>query len=675
MTSPPPKKIVERVNSLHELLEEYNYQYYVLDDPTVPDAEYDRLFRELQAFEKEFPELVTENSPSQRVGGQPLDAFTQVIHPIPMLSLNNAFDDEEFFAFNQRIKDRLKTTDAIEYICEPKLDGLAVSLLYEAGRFVQAATRGDGVTGENITQNIRTIAMIPLHLRGNDYPARLEVRGEVYMPKKGFAALNEKAQQKGEKQFANPRNAAAGSLRQLDSRVAAQRPLEIFCYGVGLVEPALNIDNHYSLLNQLARWGFRINKNIIVANKEGHCIDYYQKILQKRESLPYEIDGVVYKVNEFEKQKQLGFISRAPRWAIAYKFPAEEDISQVLDIEFQVGRTGAITPVARLEPTFVGGVTVSNATLHNMDEVLRKDVRIGDRVIIRRAGDVIPEIVSVIKEKRPQGSQKVTLPKTCPVCDSDVIKPENEAVARCIGGLYCSAQQKEKIIHFASRKAMDIDGLGNKLIEQLVDRKMISTMADLYQLKPTELANIERMGMKSADNLLAALEKSKSTTFAKFLYALGIREVGEATANSLAQHFGDLPPLLEASEAILLQIPDVGPVVAAHLAHFFKQPHNREVIDALIHLGIHWPKSIKRENLPLAGYTYVLTGTYDQMNRDQAKARLQALGAKVSSSVSKKTTAVIAGSQPGSKLPKAEALGVAIMDEKELNTLFEKFEI
>lgn len=667
-----PDNIIREIGELRARIEEYNYQYYVLDSPTIPDPEYDRLFRQLQQIEVQFPELVTINSPSQRVGSKPLDVFSQVTHEIPMLSLNNAFCDEEVFAFYQRIKEKLKTDRAIDYVCEPKLDGLAVSLLYEEGRFVQGATRGDGAAGENITQNVRTIAMVPLHLRGQDFPTRLEVRAEVYMPKQGFNEFNAKALKKGEKQFVNPRNAAAGSLRQLDSRITAQRPLALFCYGIGIVEPALDITNHYDLLMQLAHWGFRVNEHIALAQSEAECIDYYRGLLTQREELPYEIDGVVYKANQFDDQKQLGFISRAPRWAIAYKFPAEEEMSEVLDVEFQVGRTGAITPVARLKPTFVGGVTVSNATLHNMDEVQRKDVRVGDNVIIRRAGDVIPEIVSVIMEKRPAKTRSIKLPATCPICDSEIIKPVNEAVARCTGGLYCSAQRKEGIKHFASRKAMDIEGLGDKLVEQLVNRNIISNVADLYRLKATQLAEIERMGLKSAENICLALEKSKSTTLAKFLYSLGIREVGEATAGNLADYYGELAPLLQASEAQLQQIPEVGPIVAAHISHFFKQSHNREIINALINLGINWPKTVKQEKRPLAGYTYVLTGTYTQFTRDEAKARLQQLGAKVSSSVSKKTTAVIAGSKPGSKLAKAEELGIKVMDQAALNALFKE---
>lgn len=671
MTKTVSAQVLQKIKNLRGQIAEHNYKYYILDEPSIPDAEYDRLFRELEELEAQYPETVTINSPTQRVGAKPLSAFSQVTHELPMLSLGNAFSNEEVQAFNQRITDRLQSSDSITYVCEPKLDGLAVSILYENGQFKRAATRGDGTIGEDITQNVRTIPTVPMQLRGHDYPNRLEVRGEVYMPKLGFNQLNQKAQENNEKQFANPRNAAAGSLRQLDPNITAKRPLEIYCYSVGITEPEISQTNHYAVLQQLQQWGFRINDKIQCVNGVQACLDYYKNIAEERNDLAYEIDGVVYKVNDFAQQQALGFVSRAPRWAIAHKFPAQEELSKILDIEFQVGRTGAITPVARLAPTSVGGVTVSNATLHNMDELTRKDIRIGDSVIIRRAGDVIPEVVSSIKERRPADAKKITLPKECPVCGSEVIKPEDEAVARCMGGLYCPAQRKEAIKHFASRKAMDIDGLGDKLVEQLVNLQLIDSVADLFTLEVDQIAGIDRMGIKSADNLLAALEKAKSTTLAKFLYALGIREVGEATANNLAQGLGSLEAIMTADLDSLLAIQDIGPVVASNILHFFQQEHNLEVIQALRNQGVNWPKveQIKRDNLPLASYTYVLTGTLQSMPRSKAKDYLQQLGAKVSGSVSKKTTAVIAGAEAGSKLTKAEGLGVAVMSEAELITL------
>lgn len=667
MASPelPLQKTAQQIEQLREQLREHNHLYYVLDEPSIPDAEYDRLFHQLKKLESEHPNLITPDSPTQRVGAKPLDAFRQVQHRIPMLSLDNVFNEEELIAFDQRIRDRLNQEEDIEYVCEPKLDGLAVSLLYENGVLVQAATRGDGQTGEDITQNIRTIESIPLRLRGSDYPPILEVRGEVFMPKAGFKRLNEKAAERGEKVFANPRNAAAGSLRQLDSSITRQRPLDMYCYGVGYVEGEPLSSTHYGNLMRLKQWGMRVNPEIEVVTGAKALQAYHDRILTRRVQLDYEIDGIVYKVNDLKLQRELGFVSRAPRWATAHKFPAQEELTTLLDVEFQVGRTGAITPVARLEPVFVGGVTVSNATLHNMDEVARMDVRIGDTVIVHRAGDVIPKVVKVVLERRPATAEPVLMPSQCPVCGSDITKPEGEAVARCSGGLFCQAQVKEAIKHFASRKAMDVDGLGDKLVEQLVDQGLIAHVSDLYCLQAEPVAAMDRMGEKSAQNLIAALENSKATTLPRFLFALGIREVGEATALNLANYFGNLDALKQADADALQQVPDVGPIVANHIAAFFQQPHNLEIIEALLAAGVHWQEqaAVDRDALPLAGKTYVLTGTLTQMTRDEAKQYLQNLGAKVSGSVSKKSDAVIAGEKAGSKLGKAESLGVPVLDE------------
>lgn len=664
-------KIAGEVERLRAEIDTHNYSYYVKDAPTIPDAEYDRLFRRLQELETAHPELIAPDSPTQRVGAAPLPAFEEVRHHVPMLSLGNAFTEEELYAFDKRIRDRLKTDATIEYAVEPKLDGLAVSLLYEDGKLVRGATRGDGYTGENITQNIRTIKSVPLRLQG-DYPKVLEVRGEVFMSKAGFEKMNAEARERGAKVFANPRNAAAGSLRQLDSRITASRPLEIYCYSMGRIDGAEAPATQSEMLAALKRWGLRVNpESKVVQGAEG-CWRYYQDIGRKRDRLPYEIDGVVYKVNSLKLQEQLGFVSRAPRWAIAHKFPAQEELTTLQAVEFQVGRTGALTPVARLTPVSVGGVTVSNATLHNMDEIERKDVRVGDTVIVRRAGDVIPEVVSVVLERRPKKTRKISLPEKCPVCGSDIVRAEGEAVARCTGGLYCPAQRKEAIKHFASRKALDIEGLGDKLVDQLVEQNHIKHIDDLFSLTQEQLSALERMGDKSAANLIAALEKSKATTLPRFIYALGIREVGEATAVSLANHFGDLQALMKADAEALQAVPDVGPVVAEHVATFFEQAHNREIIDKLIKAGVHWPKIKKTASAavkPLDGKTYVLTGTLSAMTREEAKEKLQLLGAKVAGSVSKNTTAVIAGENPGSKLAKAEALGVPVLDETELMKL------
>lgn len=663
----------QRASALRELLNHHSYQYYVLDQPEIPDVEYDRLYRELQQLEQQFPELISSDSPTQRVGDTPLDAFSQVKHEIPMLSLDNVFNEEELAAFYKRIKDRLNLESSIEFAAEPKLDGLAVSLLYEKGMLVRAGTRGDGTTGEDVTQNIRTIHSVPLHLQGEDYPRLLEVRGEVFMPKAGFAKLNQTAKKNGEKVFANPRNAAAGSLRQLDPKIAASRPLAMYCYSVGKVEGMDDIHTHSDMLNALLKWGLPLCKERSVVNDVEGCLEYFKKISAMRDSLPYDIDGIVYKVNSLDWQKQLGFVAKAPRWAIAHKFPAQEEITVVKKVEFQVGRTGAVTPVARLEPVFVGGVTVSNATLHNMDEVERKDVRVGDTVIVRRAGDVIPEVVSVVPGSRQKGARKIKLPEHCPVCNSDIVREQGEAVARCSGGLFCQAQRKESIKHYASRKAMDIDGLGDKLVEQLVDEKLIDHVDDLYTLTEEQLSSLERMGDKSAKNLIEALEKSRHTSLERFIYALGIREVGEATAMSLANYFGSLENLLAASMDELQQVPDVGPVVASHIEHFLHQNHNLEVIKKLRSAGVYWDavEIVSENEQSLSGNTYVVTGTLSDMSRDEVKRLLQAKGAKVTGSVSKKTTAVIAGENPGSKISKAEQLGIEIINEQGLKDLLD----
>ncbi|MGD2074147.1 MAG: NAD-dependent DNA ligase LigA [Gammaproteobacteria bacterium] len=659
----------QRVEQLREQIHYHNYRYYVLDDPEIPDAEYDRLLRELQALEQQHPELITPDSPTQRVGAQPLGAFGEVRHELPMLSLDNAFSDEELSEFDRRVRERLGET-VVDYTAEPKLDGVAVSLLYEAGKLTRGATRGDGTTGEDVTQNVRTIDSVPLRLRGADYPRRLEVRGEVFLSHEGFRRLNEHAAEQGHKTFANPRNAAAGSLRQLDPQVTAQRPLEIYCYGVGLAQEGELPGRHSEALQQLREWGLRVYPKVERVHGLEGCFGYYRRLERQRDSLRFDIDGVVFKVDRLDQQQKLGFVARAPRWAVARKFPAQEELTRVLAIEVQVGRTGAVTPVARLEPVFVSGVTVTNATLHNEDEVHRKDVRVGDTVIVRRAGDVIPEVVSVLVQRRPANAKRFVMPKRCPVCGADIERVEGEAVARCTGGLYCEAQRRQAIRHFASRRAMDIEGLGDKLVEQLVDRKLVEDVAGLYKLDAATLAGQERMGEKSAANLIAALEKSKNTTLERFLYALGIREVGETTARALARAFGDLEALMAPSVERLEAIRDIGPVVARHIVHFFEQPHNREVIRRLIAAGVHWPAvEAGPGRQPLEGNTYVLTGTLAGMTREEAKERLQALGATVAGSVSAKTTAVIAGEKAGSKLTRAEKLGIEILSEQDLMRL------
>lgn len=659
------KKIIEQIEKLREQINEHNYSYYVLDNPIIPDAEYDRLLRQLQELETQYPSLITGESPTQRIGAEPIKAFPEVQHEIPMLSLDNAFSEEEIEQFDKRIKDRLDTPNEISYCCEPKLDGLAVSIVYKEGLLVRGSTRGDGYTGEEVTSNIRTINSIPLKLRGKGFPKVLEVRGEVFMPKAGFKRLNELAVKQGTKQFVNPRNAAAGSIRQLDPQLTATRPLSFFCYGLGKVEKGHLPNTHYAILEALSEWGLPINKESKVVKGPKGCLEFYHKMEKKRESLPYEIDGVVYKVDQLLLQQELGFVSRAPRWAIAHKFPAQEELTQIIAVEFQVGRTGILTPVARLKPIFVGGATVSNATLHNMDEVERKDVKVGDTIIIRRAGDVIPEIVSVVKERRPRDVKPIVLPKHCPVCHSEVIKPEGETAARCTGGLFCAAQRKEGIKHFASRRAMDINGLGDKLVDQLVEQGLVHNVADLYSLTQPQIADLERSGDKSAVNLCKAIEKSKTTTLPRFLFALGIREVGEATALNLAKHFRSIEKISAADEELLQSVSDIGPIVATHIAAFFRQSHNIEVIKKLRKQGVHWPEiaAPNESQQPLAGKTFVLTGTLSSMSRDEAKQKLQDLGAKVSGSVSSKTSYVVVGSDPGSKLDEAQRLGVEILDE------------
>ncbi len=670
----PAQRLTQIINTINE----YNYQYYVQDNPSVPDAEYDRLMRELLDIENDHPDLRSPDSPSQKVGGAALSAFEQVEHEVPMLSLDNAFDEDDMQAFEKRIKDRLKISTEISFSCEPKLDGLAVSILYENGQLVRAATRGDGRVGENITTNVRTIANVPLRLRGENFPSRLEVRGEVIMTRAGFVTLNEAQIKKGKKPFVNPRNAAAGSLRQLDPKITAARPLLFYSYSLGLVENEQQPlgETHSSRLAQLSEWGLPLSKELEVAQGATQCLTYFHKIGEQRSQLSYDIDGVVFKVDNIAMQQELGFVARAPRWAIAHKFPAQEEMSTLLDVEFQVGRTGAITPVARLEPTFVGGVTVSNATLHNQDEINRLGIKIGDSVIIRRAGDVIPQIVAIVADKRPDDAKDILFPESCPVCDSAIEKLEGEAVARCTGGLYCKAQRKEAMKHFASRKALDVDGLGDKLIEQLVDAEMVKSPADFFALDIAPLSSMERMGEKSAVNLVNSLEKSKKTTLAKFLYSLGIREVGEATAQNLAQHFLTLEAIEQADLEALQAVSDVGVIVAQHVFNFFKEEHNLEVISALLDAGVHWPKieKLALDELPLAGQVYVLTGTLNVMDRNTAKAKLQSLGAKVSGSVSAKTDCLVAGEKAGSKLTKAQDLGVKVINEDEMLAMFAQLE-
>ncbi|MDX7993042.1 NAD-dependent DNA ligase LigA [Xenorhabdus littoralis] len=665
------ENIIEKINELRITLRHHEYLYHVMDAPEIPDAEYDRLMRELKVLEGIHPELITTDSPTQRVGAAPLTVFGQVRHEIPMLSLDNVFDEESYLAFDKRVRDRLKDSRDLVFCCELKLDGLAVSLLYENGELVQAATRGDGTIGENITVNIRTIHAIPLRLKGDNIPARVEIRGEVFMKQGGFEKLNEEARRTGNKIFANPRNAAAGSLRQLDPRITAKRPLTFYCYGVGVLEGGELPASHYERLMQFKQWGLPVSDKVKLCQGTQQVMDFYHNIEQQRPTLGFDIDGVVVKVNSLNLQETLGFVARAPRWATAFKFPAQEQMTVVRDVEFQVGRTGAITPVARLVPVLVAGVIVSNATLHNADEIERLGLRIGDTVVIRRAGDVIPQVVGVVHESRPTESQEVIFPQHCPVCGSDIERVEGEAVARCTGGLFCGAQRKEALKHFVSRRAMDVDGMGEKIIEQLVDKEYVKTPADLFRLTAGKLTGLERMGPKSAQNVINALEKSKQTTFARFIYSLGIREVGEATAANLVSHFGTLEKLCSADTEALIAVQDVGGIVASHVVNFFNEPHNQAVIDDLINnIGIHW-ESAEIPNLdevdsPFVGKTVVLTGSLSRLSRDEAKDKLAALGAKVTGSVSKKTDLVIAGEAAGSKLVKANELGIPVIDEEEM---------
>jgi DNA ligase (NAD+) len=657
--------VVAEVAKLRDEINHHNYLYHSLDSPELTDIEFDKLFRQLKSLESEHPSIVTSDSPTQRVGAKPLEGFEQIRHELPMLSLDNAFNSVDLQDFDRRVISRLQDESQIEYACEPKIDGIAVSLLYEDGILVRGATRGDGTTGEDITHNVRTIESVPLKLIGAGYPGRLEVRGEIYIARSTFQSLNQQAEAEGEKPFANPRNAAAGSVRQLDARLTAKRKLAMFCYSVGLVESGELPSKHGEILQQLKLWGLRINPKMAIVQGAQACVEYYNDMLVERDQLDYDIDGVVFKVNSIAQQTSLGILTRTPRWAIAHKFPAEEGITELLDVEFQVGRTGAITPVARLKPVKVGGVMISNATLHNMDEVGRLGVRIGDLVLLQRAGDVIPKIVGV--EKKSENGKKILLPKTCPSCGSEILQLQDEVIARCSGGLICQAQRQENIRHFASRLAMDIEGLGDKLVLQLVEASLIKTSADLYGLSLTELVGLDRMAPKSANNLLAALEKSKQTTLPRFIYSLGIQEVGESTARSLAMHFGDLDALLAADEMSLQRVSDVGPIVAKKIARFFSQKSNQDVIDKMRRVGLHWPAiEVSAAADVLAGKTYVLTGTLNQMNRNEAKAKLQSLGAKVSGSVSKNTDCVVAGDAAGSKLVKAQELGIPVMDEQAL---------
>jgi DNA ligase (NAD+) len=669
----PAKEAAARAAKLRELLDRYDYRYHALDDPEVPDAEYDRLLRELRALETQHPELVTPDSPTQRVGAAPVAAFGAVKHRLAMLSLDNAFSDQEVRDFDRRIRERLDGRAPIRYSAEPKLDGLAISARYENGVYVQGATRGDGETGEDVTQNLRTVKSLPMKLRTDRPPPVLEVRGEVFMPLAGFERFNREAIARGEKSFVNPRNAAAGSLRQLDPRMTAARPLDLFIYGLGIAEGGELPTHHSAILQTLRHWGFKICPQSRVVEAADGCLDYYREMGALRAKLPYQIDGVVYKVDDLELQRQLGFVSRAPRWAVAHKFPAEEALTTVRDIEFQVGRTGALTPVARLEPVFVGGVTVSNATLHNMDELTRKDVRVGDTVVIRRAGDVIPEVVKVLPERRIAGAALVTLPAVCPVCGSPVVREADQAVARCTGGRICAAQRKEEIKHFASRRALDIQGLGDKIVEQLVDRDWVRTPADLFDLRPEQLSTLERMGDKSAQKLHSAILASKHTTLPRFLYALGMRDVGEATALALAQHFGDITALRRAGEDEIQRVPDVGPVVAKNVAAYFRDPDNAAIVDRLLAGGITWPAPAPTSShAELAGKTFVLTGTLQALTREAAAEAIAQRGGKVSGSVSKKTQYLVAGADAGSKLKKAQQLGIAVLDEAAFLKLLKK---
>ena len=661
-----PESSKAEVAQLRLELNEHNHRYYVLDAPVITDQAYDRLLRRLQQLEQEFPELVTADSPTQRVGSAPASHFETVAHEVPMLSLDNAFDDEELLSFDRRLRDKLERDSALGYCAEPKLDGLAVSLLYEAGKLLRAATRGDGRSGENITANARTIATVPLRLMGDNLPRRIEIRGEVYMDLEGFDALNRSQRQAAGKVFANPRNAAAGSLRLLDSRITASRPLTFCSYGIGLCEGVELPASQFQQMQYLRSIGIPVSRQIELLDSIEDCLDYHQRILEQRDRLAFDIDGVVFKLDNTAWQREAGFVSRAPRWAIAYKFPAQEVMTRLLDVDFQVGRTGALTPVARLEPVAVGGVMVSNATLHNMDEIERKDVRIGDIVIVRRAGDVIPEVVAPVLQQREGDLKLPQMPSRCPVCDSEVLQQPGQAAYRCVGGLVCAAQRKEAIKHYASRKALDIEGLGDKLVEQMVEQGMIDSIADLYHLSLEQLAGLERMAEKSARNLLDALEQSKQTTLARFIYALGMREVGEATAEALASYFGAIEAVMDADVETLQQVEDVGPVVAGNIRHFFDQEKNRDIVEKILLQGVNWPQqdvTQQQQMQTLEGKTYVISGTLEGLSRDQAARLLKARGARVSGSVSAKTTAVISGDNPGSKVARAGELGVEILDQ------------
>lgn len=681
MSGRPSKQQRKRAAALAQQIDSHNHDYYVLDAPKVPDAEYDRLMQELQSLEASFPELVTAQSPTQRVGAEPLSDFQTISHLQPMLSLDNAFSDDELDKFADRVAQRLELEDAsrVSFSAEPKLDGAAVSLLYERGQLVRAATRGDGKTGEDITHNVRTIRSVPLSLSGSGYPERLEVRGEIFMPRAGFDAFNRQAAANGEKTFVNPRNAAAGSLRQLDPRLTAKRPLDMFCYGTGFVDGGELPDNHTQTIDALSAWGLKTCPDAALVVGIDACKAYYETLGSRRDSLAYDIDGVVFKVNSYAQQAELGYVSRAPRWAVARKFPAQEELTVVESVDWQVGRTGALTPVARLQPVFVGGVTVSNATLHNIEELRRKDVRAGDTVIVRRAGDVIPEVAQVLQERRPADTTAVELPAACPVCDSPVTKPDGEAVARCTGGpLICGAQRAEGLKHFASRKAMDIEGLGAKLIEQLSD-SVVSTPADFYRLEQSQLVEFDRMGEKSAAKVIAAIDKSRQTTLPRFLFALGIREVGESTAEALANHFCTLAALANAEEADLLEVPDVGPIVAERVRAFFADPRSVAAVEDLISEGIRWPdieptQVANLESSPFAGKVVVLTGSLSNMTRAEAGARIKQLGGKITGSVSGKTDLLVAGEKAGSKLQKAQNLGIEIFDEAALLVALEQAE-
>ncbi|MEJ6121724.1 NAD-dependent DNA ligase LigA [Vibrio sp. 2-Bac 85] len=665
--------VEQQIQQLSELLGEYNYQYYVQDAPSVPDAEYDRVFQALQKLEIENPDLVSINSPTQKVGGAALSKFEQVTHQLPMLSLDNVFDSDSLNDFMQRVMEKSPLAETA-FCIEPKLDGLAASIIYENGVLVQAATRGDGLTGENVTENVKTITNLPLKLRGENIPEVLEVRGEVFMLKAGFDKLNKGLIAAGEKPFVNPRNAAAGSLRQLDSKIAAARPLAFYCYAVGVFEGEL-ANSQYQRIEQLKAWGLPVSSEVKRVIGKDACHDFYDKIAQKRPSLTYEIDGVVYKVDDIALQQKMGFVARAPRWATAYKFPAEEAVTVVENVEFQVGRTGAITPVAKLKPVFVGGVTVSNATLHNKDEIQRLGILIGDVVVVRRAGDVIPQVARVVLDQRnSELTQEIIFPEACPVCGSDVERIEGEAVTRCTGGLFCEAQRKQAIKHFASRKALDIDGLGDKLVELLVDHNMIKDPSQLFSLTAQQLASLPRMGETSAKKLVNSLQLSKKTTLARFLYSLGIREVGEATAANLANHYKTLPAIIAAGIESLKSVSDVGEIVAKHLYYFFREEHNLTVVEQLLAAGVHWPKiqEVDQSELSLLDKTFVITGSFDAISRNDIKAALQALGAKVAGSVSKKTNTLVAGSAAGSKLTKATELGIEILDEAAILTLLGK---